>query len=808
MRPDAPENSADETQSSESSASPSAHRASETFVPDGSDTSSKLAGSGTWRDAADVGYWVGRRLGKYDVIAVLGSGGMGVVYKAHDSLIERDVAIKVLPRELSENPTILRRFLAEAKSAGRLNHPNAVAIYEVARDNQTDYLVMEFVPGGSVADQLVKRGPLPVAEATRILAEACKGIAAAHAVELVHRDVKPANLLLALDGSVKVADFGLAKGPTSNSEQVTQAGTVVGTPYFMSPEQCEGRTVDHRSDLYSLGATYYSLLTGANPYEKAGSVMQVMYGHCQGPILDPRELNAAVPAACAQIIAQATAKLPDGRYRSAAEMLTDLNTVLATLSGSGIVLPSHSGIAVAPSFPSAMTIPAVSQRRKLLLWGAGLAICLLAGITIGLGVHNRSAHSFGDTPIDAATSEINADNLPVVVAPAGPPIKIGILHSLTGTLADSESPVVDVALLAIAEINAIGGVLGRPVEAIVRDGNSDAAVFAAEARRLIEDEQVCTVFGCWTSSSRKTVVPIFEEHDHLLVYPVQYEGLETSPVVFYTGAAPNQQIIPAVKWAFAFNDKRRFFLVGSDYVFPRTAGAIIKDTLHELGAELVGQAYLPLGSPQFEQVVQQIVAAKPDVILNTINGDSNIAFFRDLRRANITPETIPTISFSIGEEELRHLNPAHMAGDYAAWNYFQSIDSPENRQFVERVRTKYGPQRVITDPMEAAWFGVKLWAEGVAAAGSDKPAEIRRAMRNLRMTAPEGEVRLDPVTQHTFKTPRIGRILPSGQFEIVWTATKPEAPLPFPRSRTTEQWHTFLQDLYTGWGGQWSAPVE
>lgn len=808
MLPDAPEQSADKTQSGDSNVPPPERRADETFVPDGSDTSSRLAGSGTWRDAADVGYWVGRRLGKYDVIAVLGSGGMGVVYKAHDSLIERDVAIKVLPRELSENSTVLRRFLAEARAAGRLNHPNTVAIYEVARDDQTDYLVMEFVPGGSVADQLIKRGPLPVAEATRILAEACKGIAAAHAVDLVHRDVKPANLLLAHDGSVKVADFGLAKGTTSNSEQVTQAGTVVGTPYFMSPEQCEGRVLDHRSDLYSLGATYYSLLTGANPYENAGSVMQVMYGHCQGPILDPRELNAGVPNACATIIAQATAKRPDERYGSATEMLSDLNVILATLSGAGIVLPSRSGVAVAPSFPGAPTIPSVKPRRRFVIWVAALAVCALAGVGIGLAVHGRGPSTIGDNFSDTDGTDLNGEALPLPATTTALPIKVGILHSLTGTLADSESPVVDSALLAIAEINAAGGVLGRPIEAIVRDGSSDSDVFAAEARKLINEDRVCTVFGCWTSASRKTVVPIFEEHDHLLVYPVQYEGLEASPVVFYTGAAPNQQIIPAVKWAFAFNDKRRFFLVGSDYVFPRTAGEIIKDTLRELGAELVGAAYVPLGSPQFEQVVQQIVAARPDVILNTINGDSNIAFFRDLRRAGITPEVIPTISFSIGEEELRHLNPAHMAGDFAAWNYFQSIDTSENRQFVERFRTKYGPQRVITDPMEAAWFGVKLWAEGVSAAGSDSPVEIRRAMRNRQMTAPEGAVRLDPVTQHTFKTPRIGRILASGQFEIVWTATRPEAPLPFPRSRSTEKWQAFLQDLHSGWNGQWSAPVE
>jgi urea transport system substrate-binding protein len=317
---------------------------------------------------------------------------------------------------------------------------------------------------------------------------------------------------------------------------------------------------------------------------------------------------------------------------------------------------------------------------------------------------------------------------------------------------------------------------------------------------------VCTIFGCWTSASRKTVVPIFEELDHLLVYPVQYEGIEESPNVIYTGAAPNQQIIPAVKWAYAFAEKRRYFLVGSDYVFPRVAHEIIEDQLHELGAEMVGEAFLPLGSTEVAAIVDQIQNAQPDVILNTINGDSNIAFFAALRLANITPQQVPTISFSIEEEQLRQLDASAMVGDYAAWNYFQSITSPENEAFVSAFHKKYGPQRVLTDPMEAAYFGVKLWARAVEAAQSTEVAAIRRAMRNQRMRAPGGDVRIDPATQHTFKTPRIGRVRVDGQFEIVWTAANPEPPVPYPTSRTTEQWRALLHDLYAGWNNQWSAP--
>jgi urea transport system substrate-binding protein len=431
---------------------------------------------------------------------------------------------------------------------------------------------------------------------------------------------------------------------------------------------------------------------------------------------------------------------------------------------------------------------------------------LLAAVVFALFAFSRNGGDSKVTNADSTNGDGSAPGANAAVAPTGDPIRVGILHSLTGTMADSESAVVDATLLAIEELNASGGVLNRPIEAVVRDGRSDPSVFASETKRLIDDDSVCTIFGCWTSASRKTIVPIFEEYDHLLIYPVQYEGIEESPNVIYTGAAPNQQIIPAVKWAFAFLNKRRFFLVGSDYVFPRTANEIIKDNLNDLGAELVGHEYLPLGSSNVDDVIASIVESKPDVILNTINGDSNVAFFRQLRAAGIEPETVSTISFSVGEEELRHLDISHMAGDYAAWNYFQSVETPENEEFVAKFHKKFGPQRVITDPMEAAYFGVKLWAQAVEEAESDDVSAIRHAMHNQRLHAPGGEVRIDPETQHTFKTPRIGKIQENGQFEVVWTAAKPVPPIPYPASRTTADWKAFLQDLYTGWGEQWAAP--
>lgn len=389
---------------------------------------------------------------------------------------------------------------------------------------------------------------------------------------------------------------------------------------------------------------------------------------------------------------------------------------------------------------------------------------------------------------------------------ATPPIRVGVLHSQTGTMAISENAVLDATLLAIEDINSSGGLLGRRLEPVVADGKSDPETFAKEAERLIADEHVDVVFGCWTSSSRKAVRPVFEKHDHLLFYPVQYEGIEQSPNIVYTGAAPNQQVIPAVSYAMNHFGKR-VFLVGSDYVFPRTANAIIRDQVRTLGGTVIGEEYLPLGSANVGPIVQRIAETKPDVILNTINGDSNIAFFTALRAAGITPAKIPTVSFSIGETELAQLDPKMMAGDYAAWNYFQSVDTPENRAFIAAFRKRYGDQRVTSDPIEAAWFGVHLWAQAVRKAGSVAAGDVRRAIAGEGLIAPEGLVFVDGATQHTWKYARIGRVRPDGQFDIVWSSDKPVRPIPFPIFRSRAEWQLMLENLQKSWGGQWMSPA-
>jgi urea transport system substrate-binding protein len=388
-----------------------------------------------------------------------------------------------------------------------------------------------------------------------------------------------------------------------------------------------------------------------------------------------------------------------------------------------------------------------------------------------------------------------------------PNIRVGILHSLTGTMSISETPVVDAVRMSIEEINASGGLLGgRRVEAMVADGRSDWPTFALESRRLISDEKVCAVFGCWTSASRKTVRPIFEELGGLLFYPVQYEGLEQSPNIVYLGAAPNQQIIPAVKWAFDNLGSRRFYLVGSDYVFPRAANAVIGDQVKALGGKVLGEDYIPLGRTEVQAIVARIVAAHPDVILNTINGDTNVAFFRALREAGISPSAIPTISFSIGESELPSMNIPACVGDYAVWNYFQTLDGPRNAALVAAFRKRYGANRVVSDPMAAAYCAVKLWAQAVEDAGTENTEAVRKTILDQSMAAPEGVMLIDPETQHTWRPVRVGRIRADGQFDIVWDSHRPVRPQPFPLSRSPAEWDKFLTDLQKGWNGKWAAP--
>lgn len=383
-------------------------------------------------------------------------------------------------------------------------------------------------------------------------------------------------------------------------------------------------------------------------------------------------------------------------------------------------------------------------------------------------------------------------------AATGDGIKVGILHSLSGTMAISEKSVVDAEQLAIEEINAAGGVLGKKIVPIVEDGASDWPTFNEKAKKLIDQDKVVTVFGCWTSASRKAVLPTFESKNHMLWYPVQYEGQECSKNVFYTGAAPNQQIEPSVDWLLEKYPGKPFFLVGSDYVFPRTANTIIKAQIEAKGGKVVGEDYIPLGNTEVSPIISKIKSEMPDggVIYNTLNGDSNVAFFKQLQGEGLGPDKYPSMSVSIAEEEVKAIGVEYLKGHYAAWNYFQTVDTPESKKFVEAFKKKYGDDRVVNDPMEAAYIMVYLWKQAVEkAGGADDLEKVRMAAIGQTFAAPEGKVTLE-ANHHLAKFVRIGEVAEDGLFKIVYETKAAVKPVP---------WNQYVAET-KGYACDWSDP--
>jgi urea transport system substrate-binding protein len=356
-------------------------------------------------------------------------------------------------------------------------------------------------------------------------------------------------------------------------------------------------------------------------------------------------------------------------------------------------------------------------------------------------------------------------------------VEVGVLHSLTGTMAISEIPVKDATLLAINEINAAGGVMGMTIKPVLEDGASEPSIFAQKAEKLISQDEVVTVFGGWTSASRKGMLPVFERLDHLLWYPIQFEGNECSPNIIYSGAQPNQQTLPALDWAFE-EGYENIYLVGSDYVFPRTANLILRTHIEDRGGTVAGEDYAALGSQDFASIVAKIRAADPDIVFNTINGDSNVAFFKELEAAGISIEDTPIISFSIAEQEAKAMGADLMAGSYAAWNYFESLESDLNDEFIAAYKAAYGEDQVLDHPMVHGYIDVYLWKAAVEKAGSFDPVAVREAARGISLETAMGTVTIEN-NQSLTQTVYIGQLLPDGQFEILWDSGGPVEPEPY-----------------------------
>ncbi len=364
------------------------------------------------------------------------------------------------------------------------------------------------------------------------------------------------------------------------------------------------------------------------------------------------------------------------------------------------------------------------------------------------------------------------------LASAQETIKVGILHSLSGTMAISETTLKDAMLMLIEDQNAKGGLLGKQLEAVVVDPASNWPLFAEKARELISKEQVSAVFGCWTSVSRKSVLPVFEELNSMLFYPVQYEGEESSRNVFYTGAAPNQQAIPAVEYLMSEDGggATRFALLGTDYVYPRTTNKILRAFLNAKGisdADIM-EEYTPFGHSDWQTIVSRVKAfaseGKKTAVVSTINGDANVPFYKELANQGVKAEDLPVVAFSVGEEELAGIDTGPLVGHLAAWNYFMSVETPENADFIKKwhafIKDK---KRVTNDPMEAHYIGFKMWVQAVEQAGTTDVDAVRQAMYGQKVKNLTGGVAVMNVNHHLSKPVLIGEVQADGQFETVWS---------------------------------------
>ncbi len=383
----------------------------------------------------------------------------------------------------------------------------------------------------------------------------------------------------------------------------------------------------------------------------------------------------------------------------------------------------------------------------------------------------------------AASGFLGSLSLPGIVraAKGSGPIKIGILHSLSGTMAISEVSLRDVVLMAVEEINAAGGVMGRKIEPVVVDPASDWDLFAEKAKGLLLKDKVSVTFGCWTSVSRKSVLPVYEKNNGLLFYPVQYEGEECSHNVFYTGAAVNQQAIPAVEYLMSRDGGayKKFYLLGTDYVYPRTTNKILRAMLLAKGVpeKHIKEEYTPFHHQDYQTIVQKVKAfarGGDTTVISTINGDSNVPFYKEFSNQGLTSGDVPIMAFSVAEDELRGMDTTALVGHLAAWNYYQSVKTPQNKKFVANFKAYCkknnlpgGDKRVTDDPIEAAYFGVYLWKQAVEKAKTTDVDAVRKAAYGQKFLAPGGMIKLDERNHHTHKPVLIGEIKKNGQIRVV-----------------------------------------
>lgn len=721
------------------------------------------------------------RLSGYRVLRVLGQGGMGVVFEAEDPVLGRLVAVKV-PTALATDESYRKRFLREARIAATLSSDHIATVYQAGQQHGVPFLVMELLRGETLEKCLKRQKTLPASEALRIAREIALGLREAHVHGLVHRDIKPANVWLEQrEGRpgpprVKILDFGVAR-EAKPEQGITGAGQIVGSLGYMAPEQVFADELDGRTDLFALGCVLYEMLIGDLPFQGADTVasLKAVVYHTPKPVA---ETAPHLPASVCRLLDDLLQKDRAARPASAETVIERIAEIEREQGRHTVAQP----VLPRPTESSGHWKPRGSLG---MIFGAGtIVLAVIVGIVV-------LARTFTEPK------------------PSGDPIKIGVLHSLTGTLAVTEKPVAEATLMAIAEINEAGGVMGRLLEPILVDGGSTEEGFARGAEKLLAEDGVAAIFGCWTSSTRKRVEAICAQHDSLLVYPVNYEGLEDSRYVIYVGGGPNQQLIPALSWAIGERNRRKFFLVGTDYIYSRACNAILKDEMEVKKVEFAGEAYVPMhaSSAKFMEVVEKIQESGADAVLSTVDGDdANLAFFHALTEGGINAKETPVISFSFFETALHRLDDRDTIGHYAVANYFESMTNPENVAFLERFRARF-PTGVANDPIVTAYTGVYLWKQAVTEAGDEGAAAVRPAMANQKYNGPEGLLAIDGTTRHGIRTARIGEVVNNREFEIVFSSPRPIMPAPFPPTRTRAQWEEFLQGLYKKWGDRWEAPA-
>lgn len=713
------------------------------------------------------------KIGDFVILGILGKGGMGLVLEGEDPILKRKVAIKILHPEFGLIETNRLRFMQEARAAAAIEHENIITIYQVGEQDKTPFIAMQLLRGESLAER-IRRGPIPLNELVRIGLEISRGLAAAHDHGLIHRDIKPDNIWLESTGTdlawtrLKILDFGLARAVEHSDNSMTGAGIIMGTPYYMSPEQASGLPLNLSTDIFSLGVLLYQMVTGSYPFE-GRTTLAVLHAVAN---ISPRpieKIDKSIPPALISLIFQMLEKPTKLRPKNCHQIASFLKDIQDSRNPN--VLAANS------------TASKIGGRKTVALMGGFISLLLVSSF--------------------------------VFLFPAlfpKDPIHVGVLCDLTGSLSQSGTSVKDATLFAIDEINARGGIRGRKIVPHNADGKSKPELYPELANKLIIEDKASVIFGCWTSASRKTLRPYLEKLDGLLLYPVQYEGMEESKNIMYLGPCPNQQILPAVSHAVNLMKKKKILIIGSEYVFPVAATEVIRlhvKSLNEISGSMVEilepPVYLPLGETQMDRILARILKDEPDLILNTINGDTNTSFFRVLRGQKKFDD-ISTISFSVGKQELGNLDPASLVNDYVASSYFQNIESDANTRFVTELQKK--SIHSVTDPMVTAYSGVNLWAKAVEAAGTENLEKVRETLKSQSFDGPAGKIWFDSESNHAYRMFFLGKINPDGSFKIINPENNnPIRPEPYPRYKSKEGWDKFLDDLFNQWNKNWQPAL-